>query len=427
MGHAATKAMLSIARASWACNEKIQAADEDMHQEEDREEEEDTTLKNRAVIEKYKLAGGICNKALETVTKAIKPGASVLELAAMGDDTIQAETDKCFRKAKGEDKVDKGISFPTCVNVNNIVCHFAPIEDDKSAPLAVGDVVKVDMGCHIDGFCAVVAQTFIVTEEGVTGELPKDEKSNVVAAGQVAVEAISHCFRPGAANGDITDIIAAVAKDFDVTPVAGVLSHEMKRYIIDGSEVVAGKKLPAQHVHSATLSEFQVWALDIAFSSAPFAPGDKAGNLRVSEQRPQVFKRALDVSYQLKMKASREVFSDLQKRFQTFPFGVRALDPKKRMMCVQECLKHDLLQPYPVLESRREEHVAHFKTTILITANQIEKITGLKGVQSPPTDKSIVTKEAVDACSRSMALKKKAKKKKKSGGGGAAAEEKDEE
>jgi len=397
--------------------------DHDLHQEED---EEDTTLKNRAVIEKYKLAGGICNKALETVVKAIKPGALVLDLAVLGDDTIQGETDKCFRKAKGEDKVDKGISFPTCVNVNNIVCHYSPLEDDKAPPLAVGDVVKIDMGCHIDGFCAVVAQTFIVTEEGVTGELAKDEKSNVVAAGQVAVEAISHCFRPGASNGDITEIIATVAKDFDVTPVAGVLSHEMKRYIIDGSEVVAGKNLPAQHVHAATLSEYQVWSLDIAFSSAPYAPGDKAGNLRPSEVRSQVYKRAIETSYQLKMKASREVFSDLSKRFQTFPFAVRALDSKKRGMCINECRQHELLKEYPVLESRQDEIVAHFKTTILITANQIEKITGLKGVQNPPTDKSIVTKEAVDACSRSMALKKKAKKKKKSGGGGAAAE-KDEE
>lgn len=387
-----------------------------------KEDEEDTTLKNRAVIEKYKLAGGIVNKALETVVKAIKPGAIVLELATLGDDTIQGETDKCFRKAKGEDKVDKGISFPTCVNVNQVVCHYSPLEEDKLPPLVVGDVVKIDMGCHIDGFCAVVAQTFIVTEEGVTGEIEKNEKANVVAAGQVAVEAISHCFRPGASNSDITDIIAAVAKDFDVTPVAGVLSHEMKRYIIDGSEVVAGKKLPAQHVHSAELSEYQVWALDIAFSSAPFAPGDKAGNLRCSEHRPQVYKRSLEHTYQLKMKASREVFSDLQKRFQTFPFGLRALDSKRRMMCVRECLEHDLLQPYPVLESKTGELVAHFKTTILITANQIEKITGLKGVQSPPTDKSIVTKEAVDACSRSMALKKKAKKKKKSGGGGGGAD-----
>eukprot|EP00756_Hemistasia_phaeocysticola_P028531 Hpha_TRINITY_DN16179_c3_g14::TRINITY_DN16179_c3_g14_i1::g.8021::m.8021 len=402
-------------------------ADDDHDVHHDSDEEEDTTLKNRAVIEKYKLAGGIVNKAMEAVLKAIQPGATVVSLATIGDDIIIAETDKCFRKGKGEDKVDKGVAFPTCVNVNNVVCHYAPLEDDQSPPLAPGDVVKVDMGCHVDGFCAVAAQTVIVTEEGLSGEIPKGDRANVVAAGQVAIDAIAHCFRPGAANNDITDIIATVAKDFDVTPVAGVLSHEMKRYIIDGSEVVAGKKLPAQHVHASTMAEYQVWALDIAFSSAPSAtPAEKAGNLRVSETRPLIYKRALDTNYQLKLKGSREVFSDLQKRFQTFPFGLRFLDPKKRMLCMSECLKHDLVQAYPVLESRKDEIVAHFKTTILITANQIEKITGVKGVQSVPTEKSIVTKEAVDACSRSMALKKKAKKKKKSGGGGAAAEKEGE-
>lgn len=39
----------------------------------------------------------------------------------------------------------------------------------------------------------------------------------------------------------------------------------------------------------------------------------------------------------------------MNKRFTTFPFTLRALDDEKQArMGVVECLKHDLLHPYPV-------------------------------------------------------------------------------
>eukprot|EP00662_Eupelagonemidae_sp_cell21_P052291 gene52291-9544_t len=101
---------------------------------------------------------------------------------------------------------------------------------------------------------------------------------------------------------------------------------------------------------------------------------------------------------------------------------MRHLDPKKGRFCISECLKHDLVQPFPVLESKKEEIVAHFKATVLITANAVERVTGLppqklkhdKKMYSNPT----WTKEEVEATQRSLQLKKKAKKKKKKGGAG---------
>eukprot|EP01062_Namystynia_karyoxenos_P025981 TRINITY_DN20334_c0_g1_i1.p1 TRINITY_DN20334_c0_g1~~TRINITY_DN20334_c0_g1_i1.p1 ORF type:complete len:452 (+),score=181.82 TRINITY_DN20334_c0_g1_i1:96-1358(+) len=392
----------------------------------DEEEEEDITLRNPVVVEKYKMAGQICNTALKAVVEAVKPGAKLLDLSVLGDETVVKETEKAFKKGK---EMQKGLAMPCCISVNGDVCHYSPLEDDASPPLEIGDVVKIDLGCHIDGYIAVVAHTVVVTEEGAAGRIPAGEKADVVSAAAACAEGLTHCFRPGAKNHDITDLILQVAADFNCTPVEGVLSHEMKRYIIDGSEVVSGRKLAEQYVLDSELTEYQVWAVDVVFSSAPTnaepipdKPGklripDKAGKLRVSEKRPLVFKRALDTSYRLKMKASREVFSELNKKFQTFPFSLRYLDPKKGRFCISECMKHDLVQPYPILESRREEVVAHFKTTVLITANSITPITGLPP-QPCECDKKVVSEEAVEAFSRSLQLKKKRRGKKKKGKGG---------
>ena len=46
--------------------------------------------------------------------------------------------------------------------MNNCICHFSPLVSESDVILADGDLVKIDMGAHIDGFIAVVAHTVVV-------------------------------------------------------------------------------------------------------------------------------------------------------------------------------------------------------------------------------------------------------------------------
>lgn len=86
-----------------------------------------------------------------------------------------------------------------------------------------------------------------------------------------------------------------------------------------------------------------------------------------SELRTTIFKRAIDITYNLKLKTSRQFFSDVQQRFPTMMFTLRAFeDLKVARMGVNECSKHELLNNYPVLVERNGEFVAHFKGTVLI-------------------------------------------------------------
>ena len=55
-----------------------------------------------------------------------------------------------------------GIAFPCCVSVNNCICHFSPLTSEPDTLLKDGDMVKLDLGAHIDGFIAVVAHTEVV-------------------------------------------------------------------------------------------------------------------------------------------------------------------------------------------------------------------------------------------------------------------------
>ena len=52
-----------------------------------------------------------------------------------------------------------GIAFPTCISPNHCVGHYSPLVSEDDVEIKEGDIVKIDMGVHVDGYIAVVAHT----------------------------------------------------------------------------------------------------------------------------------------------------------------------------------------------------------------------------------------------------------------------------
>lgn len=78
--------------------------------------------------------------ALKQVIDKCVDGASVRQICEYGDQLLTDETSKVFKKEK---ELKKGIAFPTCVSVNNCICHFSPVPSEPDSILKVDDVVKV--------------------------------------------------------------------------------------------------------------------------------------------------------------------------------------------------------------------------------------------------------------------------------------------
>lgn len=107
--------------------------------------------------------------------------------------------------------------------MNNTVAHFSPVDSDPSAgqTLAKGDVVKIHLGAHIDGFAAVSAETVVVgasASEPVTGK-----KADVIQAAWHAAEVAQRLVKVGNKNWQVTDAVGKVAAAFDCKPVEGEL------------------------------------------------------------------------------------------------------------------------------------------------------------------------------------------------------------
>ena len=136
--------------------------------------------------------------------------------------------EKIYNKKEGGEVVKKGISFPVCVSVNERICNYSPLisEADTCPPLADGDMVKIDLGCHIDGYIACVAHTLIV---GSSPEVPSPTAGDVCVAAHNAMLVAAATIKPGAKNTDVTKAIARVAEAYGVKFIATVRSHQMKQ------------------------------------------------------------------------------------------------------------------------------------------------------------------------------------------------------
>ncbi|XP_060211022.1 ERBB-3 BINDING PROTEIN 1-like isoform X2 [Lycium barbarum] len=328
--------------------------------DEEREKKE-FDLTNPKVVTKYKCAAEILNKALQLVVSECKPKAKIVDLCEKGDAFIKEQTGNMYKNAKK--KIERGVAFPTCISVNNTVCHFSPLFSDETV-LEEGDMVKIDMGSHIDGFIAVVAHTHVLQGGPITGRA-----ADVVAAANTAAEVALRLVRPGRKNSDLTEAIQKVAAAYDCKIVEGVLSHQMKQFVIDGNKVVLSVSNPDTRDDDAEFEENEVYWVDIVTSTGEGKPE------LLDEKQTTIYKRAVDKSYDLKMKASRFIFSKISQKFPIMPFTVRDLEEKRARLGLVECVNHELLQPYPVLHEKPGDLVAHIKFTVLLMPNGSDRIT----------------------------------------------------
>lgn len=135
-----------------------------------------------------------------------------------------------------------------------------------------------------------------------------------------------------------------------------------------------------------------------------------------TDAKTTVFKKTEEI-YQLKLKASRALFSEVDKKHGSMPFTLRSLeDEKKARMGVVECVSHKLLEPFNVLFEKEDEHVAQFKFTVLLLPTGSHRITGLPlDLELFQSEHKIEDQTIKSLLERSVAPKA-AKKKKKAAG-----------
>ena len=124
-------------------------------------------LKTEDEIELMRQANQLVGKTLGELAKHIKPGVTTLQLDKIADEYIRDHgaipTFKGFPNPYGG-------PFPAsiCTSVNEIVVHGVP---NAETILKDGDIISIDCGTLLNGFCGDSCYTFCVGE--VSAEVKK--------------------------------------------------------------------------------------------------------------------------------------------------------------------------------------------------------------------------------------------------------------
>jgi methionine aminopeptidase len=153
-------------------------------------------IEKPAILDKYKAAAQITNAALLKVISLCTVGADVHKVCQEGDAFIEEELKKIFNNKKSK-KLERGIAFPTCISVNNVMGHFSPMSDE-SVVLQEGDVAKIDLGAHLDGFIAQAAHTIVVSADPASKVNGK--KADLILAAYNAMLAAQRTIKEQATN-----------------------------------------------------------------------------------------------------------------------------------------------------------------------------------------------------------------------------------
>ncbi|KAG6862487.1 hypothetical protein C0995_000033 [Termitomyces sp. Mi166 len=374
-------------------------------------------------LTKYKTAADIIHGVTKKLIELAVEGAKIIDLCIEGDKLIEAGTASVYNKPIKGVKVSKGLAFPTCISVNNAVAHFSPLASDPQSEqvLAKDDVVKIQLGAHIDGFAAISAETIIV---GATADAPATgRRADVVKAAWYAAELAMRTIKVGNKNWNVTEAVGNISSAWGCKPVEGMLSCNQTQNVIDGKKRIILNPSEAQKrdFDTVTFAEGEVYGMDVLVSSG------EDGKARLEESRTTIYQRDSTVTYQLKMKNSRAVFSEVQKKAGAFPFNIRSLEDEKRArMGLQEAVQHSLVKPYEVVFTPSNTFVAGFHFTIALLPAGPTLITHPPIWYKPElvkTEKELEDENLKSILARNLRESKKNKKKKAKAEGEAEAKE----
>ena len=162
------------------------------------------SLKSAGEVDAMREAGRVVARCLEAVRAAGTEGTSLQELdevahAIMRDaGAVPAFLDYHPHFAP--------TPFPgvICASVNDAVVHAIP----GAHRLAAGDLLSVDCGAYLDGWCGDAAVSFVVGAPAAADPVDLD----LIATTERALEAGIAAARPGARMGDIGAAVAGVAR-----------------------------------------------------------------------------------------------------------------------------------------------------------------------------------------------------------------------
>jgi methionyl aminopeptidase len=159
------------------------------------------------ILECYLEAGRIASSVREHTLNTVEEGGRLLDTAEYAEELT--------RQMGGE------AAFPCNISINEIASHYTPLKGDRK--FASKDLVKVDIGVHINGYIADTADTI---------EVDTNNNLILVEAAREALNAAVNEIQEGVNTKYLGKVIENVIRSYNCFPMTDLTGHSLGRYII---------------------------------------------------------------------------------------------------------------------------------------------------------------------------------------------------
>lgn len=280
-------------------------------------------------LENYKKAGKIAAEALEFGKSLIKKDASILE--------VTQSVHKKIRDLGGE------LAFPINISMNEQAAHnTAKIADDFRFS---DEVVKLDVGVHIDGY---------IGDTALTVDLSGKYTDLVNASRDALNNAIKIC-KPGTTLGEIGKVIEDTITSAGFVPVKNLSGHEIQQWVLHSG----------MHIPNFDTEEDTKLEEDMVIAIEPFATNGLG--LIEDKGNPEIF-MLLDFK-PVRINFVRQIMEYVSGR-QTLPFSKQMLSEKFSLAQINFALKQfenlEILKEYKPLVEKKLGFVSQAEHTVLV-------------------------------------------------------------
>lgn len=290
---------------------------------------------------KWRKAGEISAAAIELGRMIIREGAPLFDVAEQIED---------FMRQNGAEP-----AFPTNLSRNEVAAHYTPATADKALTFQKGDVVKLDLGAHMDGF---IADTAVTIEVGTT------KWSKLIEASRRALEEAIAIMGPNSNLSTVGGVIEEIITGYGYKPIRNLTGHLIERNVLH-----AGISVPNVNQRITQRPRIgQVFAIEpFATDGEGHVVSGPTGNIyHFQRDRPQ------------RLPDARRLLQTIGTKYPHMPFAERwlARDVKERTQTsIQLLLKSVAIKSYPQLIEGAKGMVAQHEHTVLITEDGCEVLT----------------------------------------------------
>lgn len=282
-----------------------------------------------ADLDRWREAARIASRARELGIRLAVPGARLKDVA----DEVEA-----YIRSQGA-----APAFPANLSRNDEAAHYTP-DPESTTALVTGDLLKVDVGAHLEGAIADTADT---VEVGGTHRW-----DHLIRAAREGRAAGIARVRPGVRVDEVSRAIAEAIRARGLKPISNLTGHSIERYLLH-----AGKSIPnVPGASSETLEEGEVIAIEPFSTNGVGEIGNGPfGNI---------------VRFRKDPGASDPALAAMFGRFRTLPFTARWVTAPEEVEALKRYQRH--LQTYPVFVERGHGQVAQAEHTVLVGPNGAE-------------------------------------------------------